>query len=168
MTDRVIATFTPQAWIRNDAIDVDAEGPTVWDASTFAEQHQDYVQRLRQHQTAADVVDEVLDNDDVFKSDPDAPDWIRQWTGPFSIHLRFVEPTISKTTITFTVLHRTDEPIEDLAEALARSFDGHAVGLETASATITVPDEQVPAELVALGNDGEFFDHDLSNDLDET
>lgn len=69
--------------------------------------------------------------------------------------------TISKTVISFTVLHRTDEPIEDLQDALSRSFDGHAVGLETAQNTEQIADFQVADELIALGNDGEFFDHDL-------
>jgi len=80
--------------------------------------------------------------------------------------------TISKTVITFTVLHRTDEPItgfdgdgpldSPLGEALARSWDGHAVGAETSVDTTPVDDSSVEAELVALGNDGEFFDDDLN------
>ncbi len=78
---------------------------------------------------------------------------------------------ISKTTITFTVLHRTDEPIvgfpgdgplcSPLGEALARSWDGHAVGAETSMTTVEVADDKVEDELIALGNDGEFFDDDL-------
>lgn len=79
---------------------------------------------------------------------------------------------ISKTTFTFTVLHRTDEPFiwdgqegvgpydNNLGEALARSWDGHAVGW-VADETTVVPSDQVAAELVALGNDGTFFDDDL-------
>lgn len=72
--------------------------------------------------------------------------------------------TISKTVITFTVLHRTDEPIEDLTEAIDRSMDGHAVGWETDSVTSEVADADVVDELVKLGNDGEFFDHDLERE----
>lgn len=79
---------------------------------------------------------------------------------------------ISKTTYTFTVLHRTDEPIMgdddfdgpfggDLGAALQRSWDGNAVGAIVEEFTVEVPDERVPAELVALGNDGEFFIDDL-------
>ena len=30
----------------------------------------------------------VLDNDDLFKSDPAAPEWIRRWRGPFDIRIR--------------------------------------------------------------------------------
>lgn len=69
--------------------------------------------------------------------------------------------TISQTTITFTVLHRTDEPIADLHEALARSYDGHAVGAETNCVTIPIKDDKVEALLVSLGNDGLFFNDDL-------
>lgn len=167
MTERTIATFTPQAWVRDGAIEVDPEGPGSWDASAYAAQHEDYVTKLRNNPFASDVDDEILDNDDVFHADPAAPEWVREWKGPFSIRLRFVRPVISKTTFTFTVLHRTDEPIEDLEEAIARSFDGHAVGLETGSTTETVPNERVRAELVLLHNDGEFFDIDLGIDADE-
>lgn len=84
--------------------------------------------------------------------------------------------TISKTTFTFTVLHRTDEPFNDdydsgydgpfcgsIAEAMQRSFDGNAVGDVTAEETVPVEDADVADELVALGNDGEFFDNDLED-----
>lgn len=76
---------------------------------------------------------------------------------------------ISKTTFTFEVLHRTDEPFtwdessgdgpldNNLGEALARSWDGHAVGRITSEVTTPVQNERVEDELVALGNDGEFF-----------
>lgn len=88
-----------------------------------------------------------------------------------------MEPIISKTTFTFVVLHRTDEPFSDgydsgydgpftgtLAEAMQRSWDGHAVGSETGSITEGVPDDKVAEELVTLGNDGYFFDGDLGRE----
>lgn len=87
---------------------------------------------------------------------------------------------ISKTTFTFTVLHRTDEPFNDnydsgydefagaLAEAMQRSFDGNAVGAETSSLSEPIPDSEVPNELIELlGNDGEFFDDDLEREAGE-
>ena len=85
------------------------------------------------------------------------------------------EATISKTTFTFTVLHRTDQPFDDdfqgyepclqgaLGAAMDRSFDGHSVGWVTNEVTEPVPDKKVAEELVALGNDGEFFDEDLED-----
>jgi hypothetical protein len=80
--------------------------------------------------------------------------------------------TISRTTYTFTVLHRTDEPIigsddfdgpfgGDLGAAMQESWDGNAVGAVTSEETVEVPDTEVPEALVDLGNDGEFFDSDL-------
>ena len=30
---RYIATFTPQAWVRDNAIEVDPEGPTQWNCT---------------------------------------------------------------------------------------------------------------------------------------
>lgn len=79
--------------------------------------------------------------------------------------------TISRTTFTFTVLHRTDEPFDNfhgdgpldgsLGEALSRSWDGNAVGAVTEEVTEEVADFDVKDELVALDNDGTFFDDDL-------
>lgn len=77
------------------------------------------------------------------------------------------ETTISKTEFKFVVLHRTDEPFLDddpLREAMARSYDGHAVGWTTDEVTTPVSDDQVPEELVTLGNDGGFFDFDLNKE----
>jgi hypothetical protein len=79
---------------------------------------------------------------------------------------------ISKTTFTFVVLHRTDEPFvgtpdhsgpyaDSLGEALERSWDGHAVGWTVDAVTEEVPDQDVSEELGKLGNDGTFFDFDL-------
>ena len=81
--------------------------------------------------------------------------------------------TISRTTFTFEVLHRTDEPFtwdqssgngpldNNLGEALARSWDGNAVGSITSETTETVGDSDVYYRLIQLGNDGTFFDDDL-------
>lgn len=69
--------------------------------------------------------------------------------------------TISKTTFTYTILHRTDGPVRGLKEAMSRAWDGDAVGGVTEKITVHVPDEQVEDELIALGNDGEFFDDAL-------
>jgi len=69
---------------------------------------------------------------------------------------------IAKTTITITALHRGDNPMtdHDINEVLYEMSDGEAVGWETGRVTEPVAVEQVPDELVALGNDGTFFDVD--------
>lgn len=69
---------------------------------------------------------------------------------------------IVKTTITITVLHRADNPMTDcdIEEVLYEMREGEAVGWETSRVAEPVAAEQVPDELVALGNDGTFFDDD--------
>jgi hypothetical protein len=92
---RYLARFTPEAWVRNQATEVDPEGPQEWDCTTYALAHLDYLAAAatRQRESLAD--DEgVLDNDDVFKGDPDAPEWVRSWVGPFTIRVR-TEPVVT-------------------------------------------------------------------------
>ena len=83
---RYFAEFTPEAWINDYAIAVDPEGDTVWDCTAFAIENQDYL--LRMEEEDSDPEDGVLDIDDVFKGDPAAPEWIREWQGPFTIRVR--------------------------------------------------------------------------------
>jgi hypothetical protein len=69
--------------------------------------------------------------------------------------------TISKTTYTFAVLHRSDEPPPTMGDAMREATDGHAVGNVVSEHTVPVPDASVEAELVVMGNDGSFFEDDL-------
>jgi hypothetical protein len=79
---RYEAHFTPEAWVNDQAIEVDAQGPQSWDCTAYAEQHAAYLARL-------DTDDEFggVDTDDVFQSDPAAPEWVREWRGPFTIRI---------------------------------------------------------------------------------
>lgn len=70
------------------------------------------------------------------------------------------QPNIVRTTFTFTVVHPAAVTLEDIQAALAESFDGDAVGRETDRVTVPLGDAIVADELVALGNDGTFFDRD--------
>lgn len=72
--------------------------------------------------------------------------------------------TIAKTVYGFTVLHRADEKPVGLEDAIAQSYDGHAVGMETSEETTKIEDKDVEDELVALYNDGTFFDIDLGRE----
>lgn len=87
---RYIAHFSPEAWINDYAVPVvpvDAEGPTEWDCTRAVSEDQDYFDRLLRHDD--DPYDNgVIDNDDMLRSDPDAPDWVRDWRGPFTIRVR--------------------------------------------------------------------------------
>jgi hypothetical protein len=87
---RYIAHFSPQAWVNDYAIEVDAEGPQEWDCTAFVMQDPEYLAKQIGYRPSDDITDEwgVLDNDDQFKHDPAAPEWIREWRGPFDIRIR--------------------------------------------------------------------------------
>lgn len=83
--------------------------------------------------------------------------------------------SISKTTITFTVLHRSDDPVLSgrefigeydsptdglLGYVMQEAWDGGMVGIEGDPVTAPVPDDQIEDELLAMGNDGTFFEED--------
>jgi hypothetical protein len=106
---RYIARFTPEAWQRNDAVEIDPLGDQEWDATAFAAeatydredvrgQHRlDYLDWL--HRTAIanegpglDSPDGVLDTDDVFFADPAAPPWVTRHQGPYTIRVRRETP----------------------------------------------------------------------------
>jgi hypothetical protein len=92
---RYLARFTPEAWVRNQATELDPSGPQEWDCTTYALAHLDYLAAVAGRQRESLAGDEgVLDNDDVFKADPDAPEWIRAWAGPFTIRVR-AEPVVT-------------------------------------------------------------------------
>lgn len=86
---RFWAHFTPEAWVRDQAIEVDSEGPQTWDCTRFATENIAYLVSLPAGDDLADAFG-VIDNDDVFKADPDAPEWVREWRGPFTIRIQEV------------------------------------------------------------------------------
>lgn len=65
------AHFQGEAWVNDNAIPCDPEGPADWTVSS------DLATRV--------VVRNGIDNDDVLKDDPAAPEWVREWQGPFTI-----------------------------------------------------------------------------------
>lgn len=87
---RYLAEFQPQAWDGDYAVPVDPEGPTTWDCTGFVDDHiRDYLEGLESRGNG-DLDDEllgVLDAQDRFQDDPAAPEWIRNWSGPFSIRV---------------------------------------------------------------------------------
>ena len=60
---KATATFTPQAWVRDYAIDVDPEGPTEW-VTEF---------EGLTHEQAEAILETGHDNFDLLKEDPAAP-----------------------------------------------------------------------------------------------
>lgn len=67
--------FQPQAWVNDNAMDVDPEGPAEWFVSK---------------ETAADI---PSSNDlDFVRGDDFAPKWVADWSGPFEITV--IEPDV--------------------------------------------------------------------------
>lgn len=87
---RYRAHFTPEAWVNDNAVEVDAEGEQSWDCTRAVNAHADYFNRLEtsgHNGSLDDDLSGLLDNDDVLREDQDAPEWVRNWRGPFSIHV---------------------------------------------------------------------------------
>lgn len=78
---RYTARITPEAWQRDQAIEVDAPGPQEWDATEFARQYPGYLYRIAGR---GNIDRGVTDVDDLFRGDPAAP----AWDGPFTITIR--------------------------------------------------------------------------------
>ncbi len=73
-----LATFRPEAWIKDEAVEVDAEGPTEWDCTDAVDNDPSYF---------IDIMDIAygVDRMDCLHDDPAAPQWVREWDGPFTI-----------------------------------------------------------------------------------
>lgn len=83
-----IARFSPEAWINDNAVPADPQGPTEWDATqmvTSTELEPYFAALLR-------VGADPIDTSDALKADAHAPQWVRDWTGPFTIRVRKAEP----------------------------------------------------------------------------
>lgn len=62
--------FHPQAWVNDWAIEVDPQGETEWEAGDVAD----------------DIADNTYESDDLRFHD-NAPQWVRDWTGPFYVEI---------------------------------------------------------------------------------
>ena len=58
----------------------------------------------------------------------------------------------------FECLHYEDTPLESIYEAIQESYDGMAVGSQTAHEIEQVGRKKARRLLLEYGNDGEFFD----------
>lgn len=80
---RYTARFQPEAWVNDYAITVDALGPTEWDCSAFVEQADPKWREA--------TLIRGCDHDDILRLDPAAPEWVREWSGPFETYLEEIE-----------------------------------------------------------------------------
>lgn len=65
-----MAIFHPQAWVRDYAIEVDPEGDTAFEVGDVPES----------------VEDNTYESDEL-RFHPNAPEWVREWHGPFWIEI---------------------------------------------------------------------------------
>jgi hypothetical protein len=83
---RIIARFTPEAWINDNAVEIDHDGPDTWDCTdAFEALSPEYKADLIEEMEA---YGEASDDFDALMGDPAAPAWVNQHQGPFSIHVR--------------------------------------------------------------------------------
>lgn len=75
---RIKATFIPQAWVNDHAIEVDAEGDTVFDVT--------YLILAMGKEKALLIKDGRDSSDDLLRAET-TPAWIRKWQGPFRIEV---------------------------------------------------------------------------------
>jgi hypothetical protein len=75
---KVLAEFTPQAWVGDHAMSVDPEGDTVWDITA------EIVAMGRQK--VLELEDNQYNSDDLRHSH-NAPKWVQDWSGPFSVEV---------------------------------------------------------------------------------
>lgn len=82
------AAVTPEAWVADQAVEVDAPGEREWDASTFVLANwEDYFEELTM-EGCEDFDGSFIDEVDLLKRDPAAPAWVREWQGPLTIRVR--------------------------------------------------------------------------------
>ena len=80
----ITATFFPQKWQNDYAEAVDPKGDTTWDCTEFFFGQPFAVQN--------DMLEDSLSGHgsydlDAMREDPMAPEWIREWDGPFEVSL---------------------------------------------------------------------------------
>lgn len=80
---KYIARFTPQAWIRDWAVEVDSEGPREWDVT-------DLLLAMSEQERTASMVPDSYESDELRHAD-NAPHWVSDWHGPFYIEVRETE-----------------------------------------------------------------------------
>lgn len=73
---RVIAHFQPQAWVNDNAINVDASGETEWDITAEI--------AAMDPKRAQDIEDDT-DESDAFTGSKSAPAFVRDWSGPYYV-----------------------------------------------------------------------------------
>lgn len=75
----VTATFGPQVWVKDNALDTNPEGPVDFDVT---------VEVLLMGSAAARETEDYKDSSDDLQMAVFAPDWVRDWKGPFHVRVK--------------------------------------------------------------------------------
>lgn len=82
---KIRCTFFPQAWVRDTAMQVDPQGPDTWTMTL-----------LEMEETTGVSDPEELDDHPYQRDDlrlsKNAPDWVKNWSGPFEIEWELLQP----------------------------------------------------------------------------
>lgn len=109
---RYTAHFTPEAWVNDYAVEVDPEGDQTWDCTKAVKEFTEPDGTLKApFRKVSGLDDDYLDNDDILKDDHEAPNWVREWRGPFTIKVT-PEMECSKCDNTFPLsdlIHNDDD-----------------------------------------------------------
>lgn len=75
----ILARFHPEAWINDEAVEVDPEGPTTWDVTEhICAMPREVALALRDNRENTDALCEL----------PNVPEWIRNWNGPYRVEVQ--------------------------------------------------------------------------------
>lgn len=82
---RCVAHFQPRGVVDGQECQVNIEGPAQWDCTVFALQHRSEMHGF------PDQYGWCSDYRGMLKSDPAAPQWIRDWQGPYYMWWMHIE-----------------------------------------------------------------------------
>jgi hypothetical protein len=151
------ARFSPQAWINDTAVEVDGESPKTWDATAFMKAA--LVGELEAW--AVRTIERGSDHDDILRSDPNAPEWVREWAGPFDTYVEAVELpewTVGRTAATLRTLGLHLVEVKDgLPDLASTEFDRQQAVADALDAALDSIDSAIR----------ELEDDELEDDDDE-
>lgn len=102
---RYFATFLAQAWVNKHTAPVDPQGDTGWEVTDWMLQLTPAARRQVLHKDA-----EPFHFNDEMRAHPSAPQWVKDWSGPFEIDVTAkVAPFLGYTTRLLVALEVADK-----------------------------------------------------------
>jgi hypothetical protein len=121
------AEFDPQAWQNDQANSVDPEGETKWDCTAAVQKYVQPDGSLGKPFKLQTFTGQYVDNDDVLHKDPAAPQWVRDWRGPFTITVTRQEQPVSHEQPVLGTLPRPGAGRDAVHVAVFPAFASHAL-----------------------------------------